>query len=257
MNKDDLIDKIARGDKLSAAEQKLWNEIKDEPEVIEKLEFLKELEAPLRVENRNQLKDQLIHIESKIDNTKVVQLEPDQNLIEPTLQNNQSKVFNIKWLYAAAGILLLGAVTYLMFPKQTAQNYFVNYYETYPSIVHPIVKGNNEAEKKSEQGFVAYQNEQYQSAIELFELSPKSNDTIQFYKAISHIELNQLDEAKTILEEMKQRENRFKNEASWYEALCLVKEGNTIKAGLILSNIAYTKDHPYASEAEDLFNKIK
>lgn len=257
MNTEDLIDKVVHNIALSEEEQHLWDKIKNQPEVVEQLDFINNLETPLRIENRKQLKDQFIKIESTIDNTKIVKLEPEQNLKNSNPSNETKKVFNIKYLFAAAAILLIGAVTFLMLPKPTPENYFANYYEPYPSIVNPILKGESDSENLQDRAFTAYQNKNYESALSLFSSIQEPSDTIQFYKAISHLELNQLTESKVILEDMKLRENRFQNEAAWYEALSLLKEGNTLKAGLILSNIAYTKDHPYAAEAEVLFNKIK
>ncbi len=256
MNREELIDKIIRGEKLSEAEALTWADIKDDPSVKEELSLMQQLDHPLKIVNRKLLKDQLKGIETTIGEEQ--RQTTQKPIVKHTeIQNPQNKISRLPtWLYAAAGLLLLAAVTFLMRP-QNQVDYFASHYEAYPSIVNPILKGTDNSSDKINQGYIAYQNKDYQRALTLFELATSSNDTIKFYQAISLIETKKPQQAIALLKDLQNRDNRFQQEAAWYKALCQLKIGNREAAISGLSKIEVKHDHPFNSEAVVLLRLLK
>lgn len=255
MNQEDLIDKIIRGEKLSEVEAKTWAKIKDDPSVKEELSLLTQMDVPLKITNRKILKNQLKEIESSTSQEKG-EVSTKQVLHPTEALTPDTKIRRLpKWLYAAAGFLLLAAASFLMRP-QNQVDYFANHYEVYPSIVNPILKGTDNSTENS-QAYIAYQNKDYQKALTLFELVTPINDTTRFYKAISLIETNKYQQAISILDDLQTRNNRFQQEASWYEALCQLKADNREAAVSKLNEIKSIQNHPFASEAAELLTQLE
>ncbi len=236
--RDIVLDKLLFGHQLSKEETDYYNLHKDEPDFQNDLQFLTDMRGPLSIENRPLLKAQLKEKEQQIlKSKKVIRLMPT--------------------LAIAASFLALIAVSFLFWPSQTNSELFSSHYEAYPSIINPIVKGEQTAASVLDEAMVDYQQSNFNKASQLLESINSKTDTVSFYLAMSQIELNQIPAAQQNLELIDEQTSRFYLESQWYRALLFLKQGQDTEAKAQLQLIANTQQHPYLDEASRLLSEMK
>ena len=245
MNQEYIIDKILRNQALSEVELTWWTENKDNNDVEEDFQFLTEMKNPLSVENKKLLKSQLKSFE-KSSNPIVVQQ-----------RSNEGKIFNLRPWIALVATLLVLIVSVFVLRNNRSANHFNEYFEPYPSIVNPIVKGSQESGTKLDQVMESYQNDNYQFVIDEMASITPSNDTLSFYYANALMSMHRSEEALSIFIDLQKIENRFSKEAGWYEALSQLKLDRIQEVKIKLDGIAQDEEHPYYKEAQNLLRDIK
>ncbi|WP_276168486.1 tetratricopeptide repeat protein [Zobellia alginiliquefaciens] len=172
-------------------------------------EFQEELKRTLVKSERKQLKEILSNtaVPPEKEQPKVIRLRP--------------------WLVAASVFVLVGISSWLILFDRTdidSQNLYNSNFAPYENVVHPIERGEQLEDLKT-RAFMAYENENYKEAIELFKtLNEKNNDKyIVFYEAISLMQLNKQDEAIPLLEDYIASSGELKERAIWYLALSYLK----------------------------------
>ena len=184
MNSEDIIDKLLRNVPLTQKEKDWWASHKESYANEEDLTFLQEIQGPLALTNKKMLKEELVSFERKYQ---------DQE------KNNEkkTKMFSLqRWMsIAAVGLILISSIFVFRNPQSTDP--FDQYFEPYPSILNPIVKGSQSSVSSNVQIIQAYQNENYELVIQLMNTAIQ-NDTLSFYHANALLAMNQSEEALNI-----------------------------------------------------------
>ncbi|UZR96030.1 tetratricopeptide repeat protein [Chondrinema litorale] len=165
----------------------------------------------------------------------------------------ETKVISLQnGLLVAASISVI-LIAYLFSPTSN-QNLFESYYQTYPNIVSPTERSDNNIEKESAYKF--YDQRDYANAITAFSSQATKTDASNFYLALSYIETKNYAEAISILQNVANgNDERFVNPANWYMALCLYKIGQEDKA-IATMNLLGKTSSSYAEKANDFLKDI-
>lgn len=159
----------------------------------------------------------------------------------------------------AATIVLLVAIGYLIMkdtvrPDPTAL--YLAYFEPYENVIHPIERGNPVQDLVS-RAFYAYENENYEEAIELFgQLAVQEPDPyIDFYNGIVLLQLDRDQEAVARFQEYLGSDGPLKDRAEWYLALGYLKLGELQKARELLTKLSNDKAYN-AEKAGQILDKL-
>lgn len=195
---------------------------------------------------------------------KVVTYEEDANFrnlisnLENKSNNATKKRSYTKWLVAASIALLLG-LTYFMNTnnKATDNELFTSYFEPYRNVVHPIVRSNEQQDKKA-MAFIAYEKGDYKTAITLFTqlYSATKEPHYLFYKANALLKLEKANEAIPLLLEHLKTKDTLTEKTNWYLALAYLKIEDRTNAKKILEEVIANGKYK-TKEAIELLKKIK
>lgn len=164
-----------------------------------------------------------------------------------------------KWHYyaAAASIVLLLAVKFLLpSQQQTSEQLFADYFNAYPNIFEPTVRGTDDATKRTE-AFQAYEHGDYKKASLLFTnlLKEKRESEVLFLLGNSNLMLGQVGQAQENFVTLIQEFDNLDLQAKWYLSLCYLKSGDKENARKILRELEQT-EISYASKAKELLEKV-
>lgn len=144
-------------------------------------------------------------------------------------------------LAVAATILLLITAGGLIWWNQGTQNaseLFAEHYAPYPNVYAPITR-DIDSLTSLEKAFTEYELGNYTQAEELLqqELKNEENGDIQFYLAVTHIELENYELAEQELSAINASDTRYYPQVLWYRALIQLKKNKTEKAKALLSEL--------------------
>jgi hypothetical protein len=170
------------------------------------------------------------------------------------------------WLIAASVALVfgLGYTFYHNYKTQQPNYLFTANFEPYRNVVQPIERGET-SEDIETKAFSAYENKSYYKAINLFNsVTPKDQEYIQFYKAMSYMALNKNVEAIELLLPLATRPDEaddkfgWNAKANWYLGLAYLGEDQIEKA---ISQFLVVVNNPNCiykkEEAKVLLAKLK
>jgi hypothetical protein len=163
---------------------------------------------------------------------------------------------NTKIIYLAAAILVIAlCIPFLVKPDMN--NVFNDYYDVYPNVEKPIVRGAEETEINS--AFKAYEANNYSLAVDAFQnlLEEDNNPNYRFYYAMSLLNNDQSDLA---LEELSQLENidfDYQNEVLWYKALIHLKNNENKQAIAKLNELENSESSFKSKERKVLLQQLK
>lgn len=247
MKNEELIDKYFTNS-LSPQEQLLFNEyLQNDEEFKSEFLFQKDLKAVVASNQREDLKKTLQNFEKKIQ--------------------NRAPIFKLpkKWLVAASICLFLGVGSWYVktnfFPSNN--KLFVENFQPYRNIVQPIER-DSPKETIEYKAFLAYENENFYKAINLFNSIENQNGTyVSFYKAMCYLSLDKPTEAISLLLPIatSKRENdnfkNFKELSNWYLGLAYLKNNEKSKA---ISQFSILANSPESSckkeEAENILKYL-
>ncbi|MGF1924867.1 MAG: tetratricopeptide repeat protein, partial [Bacteroidia bacterium] len=150
-----------------------------------------------------------------------------------------------KWYYAAACFFVIAGLSIWFSLTQSSQEeLFSTYYQTYPNVVAPTVRGA-EKEDLSSKAFSAYDKGNYKDAAQLFAkmYSNEGRDYALLYQAVSLIELKEYEAAKQTLKKFDfDKKSEYSTYYKWYLALTELKTNETQKAILTLNELAETEN---------------
>ncbi|MCH8555845.1 MAG: hypothetical protein LAT76_11845 [Schleiferiaceae bacterium] len=218
----------------------------------------------LNTDDRKMLEHSLKHSDTRelyIDylkqhNFKLSQLKSQPNLF---LENNPKEGNKKhKFVFGAVVItfvaLFLG-VNWFVEPNK-GESHFNNYYESFPNIISPIVRGDQP--KFSDSAFFWYETKNFIAAYQSFEYryTISKNPDYAFYMALSAIELGNYDVALQVLSTMSESEYALVNVAKeWYTALLLLRKKQEDQAKEILAELA-NKDNVYRIQSQELLSDL-
>ncbi len=171
------------------------------------------------------------------------------------------KLQKVWWKYAAAAVVvIIGAwVVFQQFlSKPNPSELYLSYYQTYPNIVAPNVRGENQ-ENLTTKAFLAYDSGDFQTAAQLFgELKTQtSEDYVVFYEGISYLEVNKPEKTIALFENKNftNRDAQLEVYRKWYLALAFLKTGKKEQSVEILKGLSIT-ENPQKEQALKLLNKL-
>lgn len=161
------------------------------------------------------------------------------------------------WLGAAVVILFLGGLTWFQLQSTSPEKLYQEYYQSYPNVVAPTVRGDNERNLKSD-AFYEYDSGNYEKSLTLFSkiYADEGVDYALFYKAMSLLELKRYEEAIASFDEFKTTDNNaFSPFVKWYKALSYLKLNEKGKAIELLNELA-GKENPQQQMAKKLLTEL-
>lgn len=211
MDKDELINGYFEGVLTKAQLERLALLRETDTEFAKDFEFEIALQKSLKKGERQELKEMFSEISS-------------------VKETPETKVFQMRtWLAAASVALVVGLASWIFFFNNSAidteQLYAANF-APYDNVVSPIERGN-EIEDLRTMAFMAYENEEYIKALELFaQLKKEQNEPyIDFYEANLRMQLGQHIKAIPLLKNYIANKGQLADRAIWYLALSHLKLG--------------------------------
>lgn len=145
------------------------------------------------------------------------------------------------WRQAAviriAALLIIGLSIFLLWPKEGAEpDLFAKYFEPYPNVIMPTVRGNeNEDSTTIQKAYRTYDQGDYTEAILLFEAVNPQDEGVLMYLGSSYLATGQAEKAIPILKKLEAESGLFADEARWYLVLAYLQSGNKEQANRLLS----------------------
>lgn len=234
MDKNSYIEKYFEGTLTPDEEITFTNLLEEDTDFATTFEFEKNVKKAITLNERVDLKKKL-----------------------QSFETSKPKGKSYKIWYAAASIILICGLGFYF--TQTSTNTIYNdYYQSYPNVVAPTVRGENNDDIKSE-AFFEYDNGNYEKSLELFSkiYSTDKDDYALFYKALSLMELGKTNEAITSFNEFDlSKNNSFTPFVKWYLALSYVKENQKEKAITLLKSLSES-DNPQQELAKKLLLELE
>lgn len=167
-------------------------------------------------------------------------------------QDSPKKIVHFKpWQYAMAAsvALLVGIVFFNNFSSPIYGDY-ANY-----DSISLTVRGDEDAlQKTAETAFNAKDFAKAEEAFKSLLVADKDNVELQFYRAVSNIELNNFELAEKTLTSISKGQSVYKNKAIWYLALSKLKQEEYDDCLEILKTIPEDADE--YNEAQKLIKKL-
>lgn len=240
MNKESLLTRYFEGTLTEEEKVLLSEKLQTDPDFKAEFEFQKNVKAAIKLEERKNLKAKL-------------------NALENNRKPQKTKGSPVRWISIAASFLVFVSVGYWLFMSQNSNDsLYKNYYETFPNVEAPVVRGSVSDDIKSK-AFYAYDSKQYEEALRLFsEIYEKDKDDYAlFYKGLALMELEQFPEAVKVFEGYQTKPNSaFNSYVKWYLALSYLKTNETEKSKSLVNELIKS-ENPFQSQAKELLRDLE
>ena len=234
MNSHDYIKKYFEGS-LTPEEQLEFDKLLETDSTLaESFAFEKQLKKAITLNERSDLKKKLQSFESE------------------SPKKNSFQIY-----YIAASIALFFGLGYYFLNSSTSGLY-QDYYQTYPNVIAPTVRGESHDDLKSK-AFYEYDSGNYETSSKLFSdiYEKDGSDYALFYKAISLMELKRYENAIAVFNEFDTtKNNEFAPFVKWYKALSYLKIGDKNNCISILKTLS-TSDNPQQERAKKLLHELE
>jgi len=242
MDKQALLDNYFLN-KLSADELDSFHSLLESDKLFkEQFEFEANLQKVVRHEERGKLKTKLQGYEKE----RALTNEKKQRSWRPLL------------IAASIALLFMGAWYYNANVALDTERLYAQNHTSYPNTVYPITRGESGDNSIERKAFEAYEAGDYRLAIDDFNKIHIADQKpyVDFYKGQSHLNLGQVEEAKSAFAKTIVSDSGFVPEAHWYLALIALKEKDTKSAITSLKKLTaefdYNKD-----KALELLNELE
>lgn len=190
---------------------------------------------------------------------KAISLNERENLKKKlqSFETIKPKLWVFKPWYSAAAAIVICSFAFYLSQNSTASMYD-EYYQTYPNVVAPTVRGENNSDIQS-QAFAEYDNGNYQKSQQLFGLiyTSEKEDYALFYKGLSQLELNKTKDAIATFRTFDlTKNNNFIPYVKWYLALGYLKENQKENAIPLLQSLAKA-ENPQQEIAQKLLAELE
>ena len=241
-----LIDKYLAGT-LSEEEKTLFEQKLAQPQFKEKLELVQAIKKGVAAEKTQQMKSFLQNEEKKITT-------PEQT-DTPTAKTKQ---LPRNFLRIAAGFLVLLALSFWLWNKndQGTTHLYTQHFSPEKNVLYITKKSEPDLSRKYEI-FKAYDDGNYTEYIKGVDalLTDEDNDDYRFYKANALLELNQTDEAISILKKIIAAEKtQFMEESKFILALAYLRVNQKEAARPILEELSINA--VYKEKVEKILSKL-
>lgn len=215
--------------------------------VEERLRTEADLQAKLQ--ELRTLRDGLVQYGRKQTLEKLRELEATQPEIEKSVWQN-------RWLQMAAAVSVLAVASFLLWPAKNTSIYSASYFEPYPNVVMPSVRGVASQDSTiKHQAYRAYDLGDYKKAVALFEALEKPDEGVLLYLGNSYLAMGDAKHAMNAFQQLTVNYDVFDEQAEWYIAVCYLKLENRPEAIRMLGQIA-SKTGTYQERAETILKKL-
>lgn len=244
-----LIEKYFQG-KLDRDELQLFNQkLQQDPSFEEEFRDMKLIRDAVKESSRVRALDILQNTEANLTNQ------------ETTKINVSMK----RLVSIAASLLIVATVSYFAFSggtgALTGEEVYSAYYEPYTNIVSGQERGTTiELTTLTARAYNAYDIGDYSTSADLFAnlLASEKSAANYLYSGIANLEAGNLDMAKNNLNTVMNNFTELKEQAQWYLAMTLFKEGSENEAVTNLAVIASSEANSVISKnASDILMKMK
>ena len=164
-----------------------------------------------------------------------------------------------RWAAGVAAIFLISIGSYLYMDSGSNRALYSKYYQPYSGSVQLSVLRGDTSTNPEEQAIQAYDTRNYTEAEHLLRTviskHPEDPDW-HFYLGITYMELNNYKDAEANLSRVAQNsESLLYKQARWYLALLFLKKDQRDEAKKILNNLKNEKG-VYAEKARDLYERL-
>lgn len=239
--KEILIEKYFEN-QFSASEKEQFSELlKTDLAFKERLEFEQSVKKALHLKERKTLKNTLQGFENK----------------------KETKMISLKsWYWAgAASVAILFAFTWFLTSKKPSDaDLYASYYQAYPNVVAPLVRGENEVSGEKKKAFELYEAEKFEEAAQLFKNLGKSetNEFAAFYEGQCYMALGKNEKAIEVFSNAILTDDvyPFDTQRKWYLALIYLKVGKKEDARMMLE-ILTNYENVQSVKANELLKKLE
>lgn len=230
--------------KMNADEATAFQQnLETDPQFREEFDFNKDLLESMRIHYKSVLKGKLQNLE-------------DSEETPAPKKTKQRSFWQISSI--AAAIALLFVIGYaLLFNRADTESVFDQYYSPYYNVLDGTERsvGN----ENTDLAMRLYDQQRYEEALLVFEeaiTQNPQNTGLLFYKAISHLSLEQPDSAIATLNHIvNQPDNQFQEPAQWYLGLSYLQKGNTEKAKTQFETIE-SSNNSYSDRARNILDAL-
>ena len=219
---------------LSAEEQKQFDLLMEsDVDFAKEVAFQKSLKKAITLNERAELKRKLTSFEPK-----------------------KAKVKSFKIWYAAASLFLIAGLGFY-FSQNSNTAIYEEFYQSYPNVVAPTVRGEQKEDIKSE-AFYEYDSGNYEKSLALFSAIYESekDDYALFYKALSQMELQKTNDAINTFKQFDlNKNNAFTPFVKWYLALAYLKDNQKENAMQLLKSLS-ENENPQQEMAQKLLTEL-
>lgn len=236
MDKEQLIERYFEN-QLSPEEQKILQGFLDsDAEFAQEFAFQKNVKQAISLNERDELKKKL------------------QSFEKPRTTINRIS----KWSIAVSIALVLGGGYWFLNQSPNHIELYNQYYQSYPNVIAPTVRGESKTDLKSK-AFYEYDRGNYQESFELFSklYAKDKDDYALFYSSLSLIELNKPQEAIALMDAFDATKNNgFTPYFEWYKALSYLKLDQIEQAKTLLQSLS-EKENPQQKQAQKLLEALR
>jgi cytochrome c-type biogenesis protein CcmH/NrfG len=199
------------------------------------------------------LKEELQELEATLPE---VQIEPQVQALSEEPKVGQRFVL----LKVAAVVMLIAVSAVVVFQlnrPSSPQDLFTQHFEPYPNEFVSAKRGDDIAADPIVQAFQAYDNQNYNAAIEGFTriLDEEKNVMVLFYLGSAQLAQNQSQSAIATFERFLEISEDSVTEAKWYLALSYLKEARAEEARVLLEEIK--EDDEYGKQATRILRRLR
>lgn len=240
-DKENLIEKYFEK-QLSEVEKSTFDElINSDSKFKEAFLFEQQLRQAVHLKERKALKNTLQSFENKKE-TKMVSMK--------------------KWYWVgAASVAFLLALSWFLTAKNTSNSdLYAAYYQAYPNVIAPSVRGENGVNDEKKKAFELYEAEKFEEAAQLFNNLGKTetNEFAAFYEGQCYMALGKNEKAIEVFSNAILTDDvfPFDTQRKWYLALIYLKMGKKDDAQLMLE-ILTNYDNVQSAKAKELLEKLE
>lgn len=222
MDKFSILEKYFEGTLSSLEKEEFESLLNSDKELKKEFDFQLALKKATRKERKIELKKEFQELEKELSNTGT------SKSLAPLLK------------IVASVVLIFSIGTYFFLNNGTAspkQLYSENF-SPYRNVINPIVRGEN-SDNIEFKAFLNYENKRFAEAIPLFDsaYSETKKSHLLFYKANCLLAINKPNKALNVLKKYIENDDAFIDKAYWYIALTHLKLNNTEEAKAYLEKV--------------------
>jgi len=224
--------------------------------------FEKEIEGNISLKNEILLRQK---VNKALSETKIINYRKllEEAYIDYTLSNKNrgEKTSIFKYYIVTFSILILVFIAINFFLiKISPDKIYKKFYETFPP-TFTLRSINNVESSILKNAINEYSKNNFEKSAILFEQLLKTNKqspALNFYAAISNMEIKKFEKAEKYFIEVINNKNTsiFKEESMWYLSLCYIAQNNINKAKPLLKEIIKNNGY-YAEQAKKIVRRLK